>query len=62
MNTFLLRAAILKSIFEAKSDKTIFVLCLRVRAVPSDPLDLRDLVEPRYGSLKPPVHMDFRTV
>lgn len=44
--------------FGAKCYKTICVLCHRVRPVPSDPLDLLDLVEPRYGYLKPPVHMD----
>lgn len=58
MNTFGLCDTVFKSIFEAKSNKTIFVLCHRVRAVPSDPLDLLDFVEPRYGYLKPPIHMD----
>lgn len=56
MNTFVSCDPISQSIFKVKSNKTEFVLCHRVRAVPSDLLDLLDLVEPRYGYLKPPVH------
>lgn len=36
----------------------LYLLCHRVSPVPSDPLDLLDLVEPRYGYLKPPVQVD----
>lgn len=58
MNTFVLCDTIFNSVFKAKSNKTVFVLFHRVRPVPSDPLALLDLVEPRYGSLKPPAHVE----